>query len=149
MQCCPPISKWVAKNWPYFCLTMLVRPLKINCAFWVKIFPNKYERVRQKSNIFEPTCAYAQWALMHHFASVRLLLDQKSPDNTFCNSYNYVKKGAKSGKPAATPGRPGMALAGVLTSTSSCFIIFFFLQQGTKTLVEICRPYNILHVALY
>ncbi len=37
--------------------------------------------VNGKMHIFEPTCAYAWWALRHHFPSVRCpLLDQNSLD---------------------------------------------------------------------
>ncbi len=39
--------------------------------------------------IFEPTCAYARWALMHRLASVRLSLDQNSLDkNSYLNNYS-------------------------------------------------------------
>ncbi len=38
------------------------------------------DKVYTVSFIFEPTCANARWAHMHHFASVQKLLDIKSLD---------------------------------------------------------------------
>ncbi len=52
------------------------------------ISPDAYHR-STLFHVFEPTCAYARWALMHHFPSVwRLLLDQNSLDkNSYLRKY--------------------------------------------------------------
>ena len=46
--------------------------------------------IKSQVIIFEPTCAYAWWALMRHFLSVRLLLDQKlSRQNSYLKYMMY------------------------------------------------------------
>ena len=76
--------------------------------------------------IFEPTCAHAQWALMHHFLYVtgpkrleknsylKKYYSQESDISQYNNKFNQIGK------------RQCQTVARGLTSTSSC--IFNFLQ---------------------
>ena len=88
---------------------------------------------------FEHTCAYARWAFMHRFLSVRLWsLDQnpKLENNSYLAKYSsshfYFSTAGifiASDDPPSRESTDHGLMAGVLTSTSSC--IFFSITSST------------------
>ena len=86
----------------------------------------------QKATVIEHTCAYARWAHMHHFTSVRpSVVEPKFRLEN--NSYMYLKNASNY----AYFDTWDIALAGGLTSMSNCLILYVFFLWSLLHFVQL------------
>ncbi len=110
----------------------------INSNWMVSNMSKDSKNRNSDEKVFEPTCAYARWAHMHHFASVcdwtKSHLSKSHISGTvrltvtkFGQSNNYMGQRSLRSKVTRVMVNLGLILlAGGLISTSSCI---FFIKQ--------------------